>query len=273
MDQRVPLELGRLLAARDASSREAAWEQLIADHSPLLLRLARSLGGDHDAAMDRYACILERLRKHDFCRLRAHAPDPHAKFSTWLVIVARRLCHDRHRERYGRPCRIAGDVDVPQGMVEGLPDGPGPGRLRQNGSNGIQSASGRSVVIVSGRHTGYEYTPKWSTVLLTAKLGQSAPTIQSGVGEMTVELPRRRRAARLGSRPSPIHRSIRLNSAASSPIISTGLRRSLEAVIGRARHRARSALGWTPIRKLRAERWTREGAPPPRGGGRHPPGG
>ncbi len=99
---RLPAELARLLSAEDDAAREAAWAGLIESYSRLLLYLARSLGGDHDAAMDRYAFILERLRRDDFRKLRVYAGSGRAKFSTWLVVVARRLCLDYHRERYGR---------------------------------------------------------------------------------------------------------------------------------------------------------------------------
>jgi RNA polymerase sigma factor (sigma-70 family) len=99
----VPVELQRLLVAPDDPSRAAAWERLIAEHSHLLLRVARSLGGGHDEAMDRYAFILDRLQQADCRRLRTYVPDSNAKFTTWLAVVARRLCLDHHRERYGRP--------------------------------------------------------------------------------------------------------------------------------------------------------------------------
>jgi len=98
----VPLNLGKLLSARDDTSRAEAWEDLIREHSPLLLRVARSMGGGHDAAMDRYTFILEKLRQDDCRRLRVYTPDSRAKFTTWLVVVARRLALDQHRERYGR---------------------------------------------------------------------------------------------------------------------------------------------------------------------------
>ncbi len=52
--------------------------------------------------MDAYAYVVEQLRRDDFQRLRAYASDGHSKFTTWLVIVTRRLCLDHLRERYGR---------------------------------------------------------------------------------------------------------------------------------------------------------------------------
>jgi RNA polymerase sigma factor (sigma-70 family) len=97
-----PPELARLLAARDPTAREAAWVEFARVHTRLLLHVARSVGRDHDAAMDAYAYLLERLRENDYRRLQAYAVDGRSKFTTWLVVVARRLCVDHHRERYGR---------------------------------------------------------------------------------------------------------------------------------------------------------------------------
>jgi RNA polymerase sigma factor (sigma-70 family) len=53
--------------------------------------------------MDAYAYLLEQLRRDDFTRLRAYVSDGRTKFTTWLVVVARRLCLDHLRQRYGRP--------------------------------------------------------------------------------------------------------------------------------------------------------------------------
>ena len=52
--------------------------------------------------MDAYTYVLEQLSRDGFRRLRGYTSDSSAKFTTWLVVVARRLCVDRLRERYGR---------------------------------------------------------------------------------------------------------------------------------------------------------------------------
>jgi RNA polymerase sigma factor (sigma-70 family) len=52
--------------------------------------------------MDRYAYLLEHLRRDNYRRLRNFVADGRGEFSTWLVIVAQRLCLDHHRQRYGR---------------------------------------------------------------------------------------------------------------------------------------------------------------------------
>ena len=98
----LPIELSALLNATDPVAREAAWKEFIETHSRLLLHAARSVVSDHDAAMDAYAHLLEQLRRDDLRRLRAYVADDRGKFTTWLVVVARRLCLDHLRMRYGR---------------------------------------------------------------------------------------------------------------------------------------------------------------------------
>lgn len=98
----LPPEITRLLGASDSLAQETAWAAFLAAYSKLLLHVASSLGGDYDAAMDCYSYILEQLRRDDFHRLRTYAADGRSKFTTWLVVVARRLCLDQHRHRYGR---------------------------------------------------------------------------------------------------------------------------------------------------------------------------
>lgn len=99
-----PSELLRLLSAGDPASKDQAWDAFIETHHRLLLSTARRFGGgDDDDVMDRYAYVLEQLRCGDFKRLRAYATDGRGKFSTWLVVVARRLSLDHRRHKYGRP--------------------------------------------------------------------------------------------------------------------------------------------------------------------------
>ena len=68
--------------------------------------------------MDAYAYVLERLREDGFKRLRAFAIEGRSSLGTWLVIVARRLCIDRHRHIYGRAPR--GEHDVAAAQAERL---------------------------------------------------------------------------------------------------------------------------------------------------------
>lgn len=98
----VPYELAHLLNHLAPSARDEAWTAFVQANSKLILYVARSLGGDHDDVMDRYACVLEQLRRDDFHRLRAYGADGRGKFTTWLVVVVRRVCLDHQREKYGR---------------------------------------------------------------------------------------------------------------------------------------------------------------------------
>jgi RNA polymerase sigma factor (sigma-70 family) len=76
--------------------------------------------------MDRYAYALERLQERDFHRLRAYRPDGRTKFTTWLLVVFRRLCLDHYRQRYGRsPSRergqsATGDHVLRRQLADGL---------------------------------------------------------------------------------------------------------------------------------------------------------
>lgn len=89
-----------LLAADPPSDR--AWAAFTREYSRLLLHVARSMCPDHDESMDAYACLLEKLGEDGCRRLRAYSVDPRSKFTTWLVVVARRICVDHRRSRYGR---------------------------------------------------------------------------------------------------------------------------------------------------------------------------
>jgi RNA polymerase sigma factor (sigma-70 family) len=101
-----PAVLDALLAASDPDAQEAAWERFLESYSGLLLRSAFHLGRSYDGGMDRYLFILDQLRGGNFRRLRQFRATGSARFSTWLVVVARRLCLDHGRRHYGR-CRGA----------------------------------------------------------------------------------------------------------------------------------------------------------------------
>ena len=101
----LPRSLERLLSAHvtaGVGDIDAEWRAFVAEHTRLLLHVARSVSTNHDEAMDAYTFVLEQLRADDFRRLQDFAADPRSKLSTWLVVVARRLCLDLYRRRYGR---------------------------------------------------------------------------------------------------------------------------------------------------------------------------
>jgi len=97
-----PSQLGVVLTSDDAEARDAAWRSLIADHSRLLMHVARSVAAEHDGTMDAYAFVLEQLRSDDFRVLRHFSSVGTGTFTTWLTVVARRMCVDFYRSRYGR---------------------------------------------------------------------------------------------------------------------------------------------------------------------------
>lgn len=99
---RLPREVAELLAATDPELRDRAWERFLRRHSRLILKVAHQNSQQYDGAMDRYAFVLERLEADDYRRLRQYE-DVGTRFTTWLVVVVRRLCLDHHRHVYGRP--------------------------------------------------------------------------------------------------------------------------------------------------------------------------
>lgn len=102
MSAPVPPQLAAVLEASDDVNRRLAWAAFLEAYSALLLATARRTVASHDGAMDRYAFILDQLRESDFHRLRAFAGGGRGQFTTWLVVVARRLCVDHHRHTHGR---------------------------------------------------------------------------------------------------------------------------------------------------------------------------
>lgn len=84
------------------AERDRAWDAFVTKHSALLIRVARVVTHDHDAAMDAYTFILGQLRDDNGRRLSAYTPTEGCTFETWLAVVARRLCLDHHRHKYGR---------------------------------------------------------------------------------------------------------------------------------------------------------------------------
>jgi len=87
---------------RENPPSEEAWSDFAREYTALLLHIARSVSRGRDEAMDAYAYLLDRLSEDQCRRLRAYSEDPRSKFTTWLVVVARRICIDHHRAKYGR---------------------------------------------------------------------------------------------------------------------------------------------------------------------------
>jgi RNA polymerase sigma factor (sigma-70 family) len=98
----LPHQLSRLLEVAEGADQERAWAEFLETYSRLILYVARQTPCDHDVVMDRYAFVVERLREKSCRRLRTFAADGRGKFTTWLMVVARRLCLDHDRSRRGR---------------------------------------------------------------------------------------------------------------------------------------------------------------------------
>ena len=97
-DRVVPL----LQALGSSNSRDDAWAEFLESYSSVLYRTARACTQDQDAAADCYLHICERLARDGCRRLRKFKAGGSASFTTWLRVVARNLCFDWHRSRFGR---------------------------------------------------------------------------------------------------------------------------------------------------------------------------
>ena len=113
-----PPVVAGLLGQVSGASPDQAWDSFLAHYGDLLLKTATyayrryaAKGDAHDAAMDAYTFILEKLREEDFKRLRAFSGEDRDSLSRWLVVVARRLCTDFWRHRYGRVRQTTSETD------------------------------------------------------------------------------------------------------------------------------------------------------------------
>lgn len=96
----LPPALEKLLSRQPPS--DEAWASFAREYTALLLHVARSTSRNRDEAMDAYTYLLDRLSEDNCRRLRSYTSVAHTKFTTWLVVVARRLCVDHYRAKYGR---------------------------------------------------------------------------------------------------------------------------------------------------------------------------
>ena len=97
-----PAALREVLGTPPGLTADGAWDAFLDQFSEVLLRTASYTHHGHDASMDAYAFILERLSRDDHRRLRSFPGGDRDDFTRWLVFVARRLCSDFRRQRYGR---------------------------------------------------------------------------------------------------------------------------------------------------------------------------
>ena len=86
---------------RTERSREA-WTEFLEIYSDRIYKTAYLATSDADSAVDCYLYICEQLSRKSCKRLLHFQPQGAAKFETWLGVVARNLCFDWMRSRYGR---------------------------------------------------------------------------------------------------------------------------------------------------------------------------
>ena len=108
----VPPAVASLLATNTTDAKDRAWSEFLDQYSRLLLSASRRVGATHDETMDHYAFVLDRLREDDFRRLRVFTANGAGKFTTWLVVVAKRLSIDQHRQTHGRADTSEDDVEL-----------------------------------------------------------------------------------------------------------------------------------------------------------------
>jgi RNA polymerase sigma factor (sigma-70 family) len=101
--QVLPKPVLALRDAANASTRERAWAEFLADYNKLILHVCHKFGGGYDAVMDRYAFVLQQLQRDEMRWLSGFDISGRGKFTTWFVVVLRRICLDERRKRYGRP--------------------------------------------------------------------------------------------------------------------------------------------------------------------------
>jgi RNA polymerase sigma factor (sigma-70 family) len=108
MAGQLPPTIQRLIDDAHSSSQEQAWGVFVKTYSRILYHAAKSAANGYDDTMEQFTFVLDELRRDDFKRLKKYASDGRTQFSTWLVVVAGRICIDYHRAKYGRP---RGDTD------------------------------------------------------------------------------------------------------------------------------------------------------------------
>jgi RNA polymerase sigma factor (sigma-70 family) len=125
--QSLPIQLRHLLETADGPAYDQAWAEFLQSYSRLILYVARQKPRDDDGVMDRYAFVVEKLGENNCRRLRNFAADGRGKFTTWLMVVVRRLCLDHDRHKYGRSPAAHGhpavaELIVDSAMMERLAD-------------------------------------------------------------------------------------------------------------------------------------------------------
>lgn len=108
-----PPALGAVLQNSTSDGPEPqAWKSFLDNYSRVILHVASRVTRTYDERMNLYAHVVDELSRDGCRRLRAYEPTEGAKFTSWLIVVARRLCIDYRRRRYGRAGADEGDAAI-----------------------------------------------------------------------------------------------------------------------------------------------------------------
>jgi RNA polymerase sigma factor (sigma-70 family) len=97
-DESVTALLERLSSGRG----DAAWNEFLAQYSPLIMHVIRRHDAEDDRATECFIDVCGALSDDGFRRLRSFRPNGPARFKTWLMAVVSNLCVDWHRKQHGR---------------------------------------------------------------------------------------------------------------------------------------------------------------------------
>ena len=102
-DTRMSDETVTDLLERLSSGRvDAAWNEFLAQYTPLIRHVIKQHGADADRADEYFAHVCGALSDDGCRRLRSYRPEGPARFRTWLVAVVSNLCVDWRRKAHGR---------------------------------------------------------------------------------------------------------------------------------------------------------------------------
>ena len=91
-----------LLTQLRSADAQTAWNEFLLQYGSVLYQSVLTFTHDEDDGSDCFVHICEQLVRNRFRRLLQFKIDGAASFSTWLRVVARNLCYDWHRKKYGR---------------------------------------------------------------------------------------------------------------------------------------------------------------------------
>ncbi len=98
----APAQLWEMLQQLGSSNPQPSWENFLREYASIILAVARRLERDADHASACFVYTCEQLAARQFARLRRFDSGGPASFETWLCVVARNLCADWRRKKFGR---------------------------------------------------------------------------------------------------------------------------------------------------------------------------